>query len=181
MKFYCLGAGTLKPTVPMGVFSGLDVFVSYMDMKAHELIALRRTRPATVICDSGAHGYFSAFGSAIKSASSIKLSKAVPPPKKYVEKYARFIAETLHVVDCFVELDTVQMHGPKFQKWQRACLLEACHGDRARLMPVYHSCEPRRAVFKLIDEFSYIGVEGQKTKDLSLDDYLNIVRPAYEH
>jgi len=186
MKIYCAGAGTFPTITEMiGVFSGIDVFSSYFDISRQQgsqdiLPMLRKHEPRSVVCDSGAHAYFSAIGGAIKSASPITLAAKLPPPKEYVAGYAEFIVRSLHLVDVFVEMDTVLIHGERFQKWQRDCLLEAVRGDRSRIMPVYHACEKRKVALKLIDEFPYVGIEGKRTKNLSLDDYMQIVHAAYK-
>lgn len=182
MKIYCAGAGTFPTVTDMvGVFSGLDLFTSFFDIKDAKTFAkLRKHRPTSVVCDSGAHGFFSAGGSGVKTVSAIKSAAKLPAPRKYVEQYAQMISETLPFVECFVELDTVQMHGAPFQKWQRAVLLDACKGDRNRLMPVWHACEPMRTLYKLVDEWPYIALEGWRNRNLDRRVYLNIVKRCYD-
>lgn len=185
MKIHCAGAGTFPTVTEMtGVFSGLDLFSSFYDIKeVDRLVALRKHKPRSIVCDSGAHAYFSASGSGI---SVIKLNSRLPPPKEYVQRYAQFVSESLPFIDAYVEMDTVQLHGVKFQKWQRDCLLEAVRGDKRRLWPVYHTCEPREAVTKILrGGWHYMALEGSKaplggSKVLSRQDYLDIVRKCYE-
>jgi hypothetical protein len=181
VKIHIAGAGTFPTITEMvGVFSGLDLFSSYFDAKDPEtFIQLRKHRPRTIVCDSGAHAYFSASG--VKSASPVKLAARLLPPKEYVEGYARFIERVIHLVDRFVEFDTVEIHGRAFQKWQRARLLEAVRGDQSRLVAVYRASEPRAALHRIIDAFPFAGIEGYRNKNFTEREYLDICHECYKH
>lgn len=185
MKIYVAGAGTFPHVTAMtGVFSGLDLFSSYFDISKQKrrppvLEAIRKHRPRSIVCDSGAHAYFSA--SDVKSASPIKLAVRLMPPKEYVEGYARFVEENIHLIDRFVEFDTVEIHGTKFQKWQRERLLSAVHGDHSRLVAVYRASEPPLALSRIMDAFPFIGLEGYRNKNFTLNQYLGICRDCYKH
>jgi hypothetical protein len=180
MKIHIAGAGTFPTVTDMiGVFSGLDLFSSFFDAKDREtFVTLRKHRPKSIVCDSGAHAYFSASG--VKSASPVKLAARLLPPKEYVYGYAKFIGEVLPFVDRFVEFDTVEIHGAAFQKWQRACLLEAVGGDPSRLVAVYRASEPRAALRQIVDKFPCIGIEGYRNKNFTVREYLDICRFCYE-
>jgi len=180
MKIHIAGAGTFPTVTDMvGVFSGLDTFSSFFDAKDPEtFVTLRKHRPRSIICDSGAHAYFSASG--VKSASPVKLAARLLPPKEYVERYARFIERVLHLIDRFVEFDTVEIHGTRFQKWQRARLLEAVGGDHSRLVVVYRASEPRAALRKIMRDFPFIGLEGYRNKNFTLLEYLEICHECYK-
>jgi hypothetical protein len=179
VKVFVAGAGNYKDALRMiGLFGGLDCFSSYFDVREVEtFILLRKHRPRSVVCDSGAHAYFSASG--VQSASPVKLAARLDSPKDYVEGYAKLIHEALPFVEKFVEFDTVEIHGTTFQKWQRKRLLEAVR-DPARLIPVYRASEPRSALHKLMDEFTTIGLEGYRNKNFLIPDYLDITRKCYE-
>jgi hypothetical protein len=179
VKIFVAGAGNYVDALRMtGLFGGLDCFSSYFDVReVARFKMLRKHRPRSVVCDSGAHAYFSASG--VQSASPVKLAARLDAPDDYVEGYAKLIHEALPFVDKFVEFDTVDIHGKKFQAWQRKRLLEAVR-DPARLIPVYRASEPRSALHKLMDEFTTIGLEGYRNKTFLLPDYLDITRKCYE-
>lgn len=182
MKIFCAGVGNYKDALRMiGLFTGVDCFSSYFDCReVQTFIDIRKHRPRSVILDSGAHAYFSASsGSGVKSASPVKLAARLDAPKDYVAGYAALASEALPFVERFVEFDTVEIHGETFQKWQRAMLLEAVR-DPKRLIPVYRHSEPRSALYKLMDNFDMIGLEGYRNKTFLIPDYLDITRMCYD-
>jgi hypothetical protein len=52
--------------------------------------------------------------------------------------------------------------------------------EPSRLIPVYRASEPRSALYKLLDNFDFIGLEGYRNKTFLLPDYLEITRLCYE-
>ena len=180
MKIYIAGAGNYQDALRMiGLFKGVDLFSSYHDCReVKKFTDMRKHKPRSIVLDSGAHAYFG--GSSVQSASPMKLMQQLDSPRDYVTAYAALTHEALPFVDHFVEFDTVEIHGTKFQKWQRALLLEAVRTPD-RLMPVYRHSEPRSALYKLLDGgFTHIGMEGYRNKVFTDREYLQIVRTCYE-
>lgn len=177
-----LGSGVPRCEEPPEFFKkavGLNYFsTAWLMTYANIVRVVSVLKPSCLICDSGAHAFFSR-KLQHASAGAVKSNDVVPEPYTYIERYVRFIDKTRSMVDFYIELDTVELHGKKFQEYQRARLIEAVGIDR--LIPVYHPVEDERKFYELLHSgFRYIGIEGINSKRISIATYIRLVQAAYD-
>lgn len=179
MRIYLAGAGTDVRFLRIdGLFRDKNCFISFYDLKSKNVEKLVSHRPASIICDSGAHAFFSR-SDIIRSASPVKSKEKIPDNHlKYALDYAKYCHEHKDRVDFFVELDTQEIHGKAFQLYERRMLKEAIGNDK--IIGVWHGNESKQAFHKLLDEYQYIGIEGLPTKRIPFMEYMDKVKTCYQ-
>lgn len=179
MKIYLAGVGTDSRFLRIkDLFRDMNCFISFYDLKSKYIEKLVNHRPASIICDSGAHAFFSR-SDVIKSASPVKAKEKVPDNHlKYALDYAKYCYEHKDQVDFFVELDTQEIHGKSFQTYERQMLKEAVGNDK--IIGVWHANESQQAFHKLLDNYQFVGIEGLPTGRISVAEYMDKVKTCYE-
>jgi len=179
MRIYLAGVGTDPRFLRIeGLFQNLNCFISFFDLKSKYVEALTKHKPNSIICDSGAHAFFSR-SNLIKSASPVTSKEKAPDDYlKYTLDYAKYCFKHKDQVDFFVELDTQEIHGKSFQTYERQMLKEAIGNDK--IIGVWHANESKQAFHKLLDNYQFIGIEGLPTGRISVMEYMDKVKTCYQ-
>jgi hypothetical protein len=180
MRIYIAGFRGKDPYVEIdGFFKDTCILTSfYYNSSAEELKILHDGNPKSIIVDSGAHTFFTHTEGVLSAMGDRKYKKKkMPNHIEFLHKYARFISKAINYADYFVELDTQEIHGKHFQKYQRDLLKEVA-GEK--FLPVWHANEDIKDYYKLLDEYPFVCVEGIKLGRLSLDTYKKFTLDGYK-
>ena len=166
-------------------------FISFYAMhKANSEILLRNVQRARqlsqgkIVCDSGAHSFFSENPLAGASASGHRKStKTITTPDDYFELYKNFMHIAEPYVDYFVELDIGELvTQKKVEAWRK--MLER-EGLIDRIIKVYHPAVMSWAEFEetcRLSESKYVAVEGDRPlQRKSRLDYTRAIKIARAH